>query len=272
MRKVSDQAIRKMIKVSHEVPLSLLEESRSFNDFDYALVHLFEEQPQYLQFYIDSVEMGRDVLLDNSIFELGDAFDDVTFAYWIDKLRPTRFVIPDVMHDCDGTLRNLYKWIIKYDNLPGKTIGVVQGTTYEELTKCYLEIANLCDEISINVAKKYYPIKDQSKSLEWNYMVGRQDLIQRWIDDGVINYSKPHHLLGCRLPQEFSYYKNMDFITSLDTSNPIVHGIEGIAYDEFGLQKKSSTLLANLIDIELSQRQRLDVYYNIQQFKNMMSR
>lgn len=33
--------------VSHEVPLSLLEKSRSFNDYDYALVHLFEIYPEF---------------------------------------------------------------------------------------------------------------------------------------------------------------------------------------------------------------------------------
>lgn len=38
--------------VSHEVPLSLLEKSRSFNDYDYALVHLLEIYPAYKQFYI----------------------------------------------------------------------------------------------------------------------------------------------------------------------------------------------------------------------------
>lgn len=42
--------------VSHEVPLSLLEKSRTFNDYDYALVHLFEIYPAYKQFYIDSLK------------------------------------------------------------------------------------------------------------------------------------------------------------------------------------------------------------------------
>ena len=57
------------IKTSHEVPLSMLEQSRAFNDYDYALVHLFEKYPKYYDFFKKSIEMGRDVLLDNSIFE-----------------------------------------------------------------------------------------------------------------------------------------------------------------------------------------------------------
>ena len=61
--------------VSHESPISFLDESRKYNDYDYALVHLFETHPEYYQFFKDSINLGRQVLLDNSIFELGESFD-----------------------------------------------------------------------------------------------------------------------------------------------------------------------------------------------------
>ena len=35
------------------------------------------------------------------------------------------------------------------------------------------------------------------------------------------------HLLGCNLPQEYLYYKDFPFIETIDTSNPIIHGLEG---------------------------------------------
>ena len=34
-----------LMKVSHGSPISILQESQKYNDFDYALVHLFEEFP-----------------------------------------------------------------------------------------------------------------------------------------------------------------------------------------------------------------------------------
>ena len=34
--------------ISHEVPKCLFEKSLDFNDYDYALVHLFDEDPEYL--------------------------------------------------------------------------------------------------------------------------------------------------------------------------------------------------------------------------------
>jgi len=56
--------------VSHESPISILDKSQSYNDYDYALVHLFETHPQYYDYFKNSVKLGREVLLDNSIFNL----------------------------------------------------------------------------------------------------------------------------------------------------------------------------------------------------------
>jgi hypothetical protein len=40
-----------MVKVSHETPLCLLEDSRLFNDYDYCLPHLLDEEPGYLEYF-----------------------------------------------------------------------------------------------------------------------------------------------------------------------------------------------------------------------------
>ena len=66
---------KRSMLISHEVPISILQESRKFNDYDYALVHLFETEPEYYDYFVDSLKQGRKVILDNSIFELGTAFD-----------------------------------------------------------------------------------------------------------------------------------------------------------------------------------------------------
>ena len=36
----------KSMLISHESPISMLEKSRDYNDYDYALVHLFEEDKE----------------------------------------------------------------------------------------------------------------------------------------------------------------------------------------------------------------------------------
>ena len=139
------------MKISHESPLCLLDRSRSYNDYDYALVHLFETEPTYLQFFKDSLAQGRTVLLDNSIFELGTAFNPGEYAYWIEELKPTEYIIPDVLESTLGTMDHALDWKEKYSDLPGKTIGVVQGKSYADLVQCYDYLDNVIgvDKIAI---------------------------------------------------------------------------------------------------------------------------
>ena len=55
------------MKVAHEAPIGLLETVRNNTDYDYALVHLFEKYPEYYQFFEDSLDKNRTVILDNSL-------------------------------------------------------------------------------------------------------------------------------------------------------------------------------------------------------------
>ena len=40
-----------MIKISHETPLCLLKDSLNFNDYDYCLPHLLDEEEGYEEFF-----------------------------------------------------------------------------------------------------------------------------------------------------------------------------------------------------------------------------
>ena len=260
-----------MIKISHEVPLCMLEESKSFNDYDYALVHLFEKHPKYLEFFKQSLKIGREVLLDNSIFELKKAFDEVEFANWIEELEPTRYIIPDVLDDCENTIDNIVSWNQKFKHLPGRSIGVVQGTNYEELTKCYQFIVKNCDEVAICFPHAHHQSEGLSKEAFEERMFNRQNLIRKWILEKVINHEVRHHLLGCLLPQEFKAYKDLDFIYSLDTSNPIIHGYKQVEYKDGSLVDKIDMKMAENMDIQPNGKQLDSIYYNIKQFRNNIS-
>ena len=99
--------------ISHECPKALFENSLDFNDYDYALVHLFDEDPEYLAFYKKCVKQGRHVLLDNSIFELGTAYDNDSFAKWVTELNPTEYIIPDALEDSGKTIEQAKQWMKK---------------------------------------------------------------------------------------------------------------------------------------------------------------
>jgi len=259
--------------ISHEIPKSLFNQSLEFNDYDYALVHLFDKDPDYLKFYKDCVANGRHVLLDNSIFELGEAYDNDSFAKWVEELKPTEYIVPDALEDINKTIDQMEKWNRNFGRLPGKRIGVVQGKTPEELADCYMYMDKHadCDKIAISFDYSVYEeiVPHENKYMSW--MLGRATMLANLLKSGVINTNKPHHLLGCGLPQEFALYRNYKWIESIDTSNPIVHGIKGIKYEYGGLQTKESIKLVDLLDVKLTNEQLYDVNHNINYFRNYVN-
>jgi len=272
--------------ISHETPVSLLPYSWGYNDYDYCLVHLLPENQKYKDFYFKSVEYGRRVLLDNSIFELGTSFDPEQFAYWVKELKPFEYVIPDVLEDTEGTCVSMDNFLSKYSDLPGRKIGVVQGKTYQELVDCYDHIAPKVDKIAISFDYSYYLehwstteievpsfVKQQEENKWLKYAVGRALLLDNLYNDDVLDIKKPHHLLGASVPWEFSLYSLNDlseYIETIDTSNPIVAGILGKKYEpEYGLSEKWSVKLVDFIDAELTEQQITDSFWNITQFKKL---
>jgi len=260
-----------MIKIAHESPKKIFDKVQRFTDYDYALVHLFEEDKEYLDLFTNAIAKGREVILDNSIFELEEAFDADKFAYWIKTIKPTWYIIPDALENAEKTMQQAADWSKKYKDINGKSIGVVQGQTYSEIRDCYRamnEIANV-DMIAISFDYSYYTesVPHSNKYVSW--MLGRVKLLGDLLRDGIINKNKPHHLLGCGLPQEFSFYKNSDYnwIYSLDTSNPVVHGLKGIEYKTDGLWSKESQKLFTMINSDVTDKQWQDVLVNIQKFR-----
>ena len=267
-----------MIKIAHESPVSYFDQVQQQTDYDYALVHLFEENEEYYSKFKFAVQKGREVLLDNSIFELGEAFDKDKYAVWIEKLQPKWYIIPDVLEGAEETVNNVKDW----QHLAGfNTIGVVQGKSYEEVVWCYQEIAPLVDKVAISFDYSFFTSLVFDNAYEevekgWittkyhSWTRGRQILIDKLVEDEVIDYGKPHHLLGCGLPQEFKHYTKYRFIDSLDTSNPVVAGYEGIRYNGLaGLEDKPAVKLFTLIDKVLTEKQQRDIDHNIKMFRMM---
>lgn len=260
------------MRISHEVPISLLEQSLAYNDYDYCLVHLLETHPVYKEHYIRArTRFERDVLLDNSIFELGTAFDPQKFAKYIEELRPSYYVIPDVLENAQETMQSFEKFVKDYPDLPGVKIGVVQGKTFNDVVECYKFMSDKADYIAISFDYSLYQhgFGIGRTKLE-RQCTGRVNLIRLLVNLGIWNTNKPHHLLGCSLAREFKEYDKFVDIYSCDTSNPIVAGIEGFTYSgTFGLNVKPKTKLVEYIDLKLNQDQWDRVNYNVKQFRVM---
>ena len=127
-----------MIKIAHEAPLDIFDEVQRFTDYDYALVHLLEENPRYRDTFERAIKKGREVILDNSIFELEEAFDADRFNYWVNELRPSWYIVPDALEEAYDTIAKMEDWNNKgLGYLGSGKIGVVQGKTYDEIVDCY---------------------------------------------------------------------------------------------------------------------------------------
>ena len=163
------------IKIAHEAPKSIFRTIQSLTDYDHCLVHLLEEDVEYLNLFREAKKEGREIILDNSIFELEEAFDAERFAYWIKELEPTWYIVPDALEDAVKTVSQMREWNKKYSDLPGKKIGVVQGKTYAEIRECYEymdKIANV-DMIAISFDYSYYreSVPHPNKYVSW--MLGK---------------------------------------------------------------------------------------------------
>jgi len=257
--------------VSHESPISILDKSVNYNDYDYALVHLFETHPDYYQFFKDSIAKGREVLLDNSIFELGESFDSDKFAKYAKELKPSYYIVPDVLEDGYATIKSFHDFVNKYPDLPGLKIGAVQGKTYDEIVDCYNYMSENADYIAISFDFSYYIVTGKGKTKLERWCDGRRRLIEQLKRDGVWNDQKPHHLLGCSLAKEFKNYIDDKSIRSVDTSNPVVAGIKELRYTgDLGLNEKPSIMLADLIDHKVTDTEWENIDYNVNSFKKII--
>ena len=262
-----------MIRRFHEAPKSIFHEVQKVTDGDYALVNLFAEDPEYYQLFVDAVAAGREVILDNGVFELGSAWDAAEFANWVEKLRPTYYIVPDVLEDAEATAESFFNFTNKYPDLPGKRIGVAQGSSYEEMVRCYNWIEPDCDMVAMSFDFSWFQHPDSASSRYTQAMVGRRMMLRRMVDEGVINTNKPHHLLGVMLPQEVRYYSHpgnrerFNWIYSIDTSNPVVHGLKGICYLEHGLDSKESQKLYTMINSAVDSQQMRNILHNIEVFR-----
>lgn len=262
-----------MIRRFHEAPKSIFKQVQQVTDGDYALVNLFAEDPEYYQLFVDALAAGREVILDNGVFELGSAWNAEEFAGWVRKLQPTYYIVPDVLENCDSTVASFFEFINKFPDLPGKRIGVAQGENYEKMVECYKAIEPHCDMVAMSFDFSWFQTSRAQCSRYIQAMSGRRTMLDMMLNDGVINRSKPHHLLGVMLPQEVRYYtypanvKYFDWIYSIDTSNPVVHGLKGIRYMSHGLDSKESQKLYTMINAEVNGEQLDAVLYNIEQFR-----
>jgi hypothetical protein len=257
------------MKISHELPLSLINNAYEWNDYDYCLPHLIDESTRYKLFFQKARVDKRFIIMDNGLFE-GVEHTTSDLLEKIHLIRPDIFIVPDAWNDSTITIRSAKHWIINYrrklSDIDVNLMAVCQGKTMGELITTYQTLIDLgYKHIAFNHSSIAYQESGYESSLK-NQMYGRMEFIRKLVESNTIRETYYHHLLGCSLPQEAMVYKDWKFIKSIDTSNPILVGAEGVRYTDSGITWKPKEKLAHYFEKDLSD-QLEDITFNIQKFR-----
>ena len=238
----------------------MLNQSYEINDYEYCLPHLLDKNETYKNHFYQAKKDGRYIVMDNSLHELGKTYSEDRLFHWVEKLEPNEFIVPDVWQNKTSTLVNAKRW--SKIELPEKTtkIAVVQAKSYSGAVECYsiLSWHHGYQKIAFSYGAQYYHDMFPHPNPLVGKMMGRIMTLSKMYKDNVIEKDHRIHLLGCALPQEFGYYADFPFIESIDTSNPIIHGLEGVKYKHLGLLTKSKTKID-----QINQPINTEVLYNI---------
>jgi esterase/lipase superfamily enzyme len=209
--------------------------------------------------------------MDNSLHELGHAYDSERLLYWINELKPDEFIVPDVWQDRQGSIKNAREWS-KIKLSEGVTkVAVVQAMNLMEAMACYQDYRDLgYQKIAFSYGADYYKTLSNHPNPHLAKALGRVELISRLYDCDIILNSHKVHLLGTACPFEFSLYKNMSFIESIDTSNPIMATIDGTRYNTLGMHSKPKSNMNDNVYMDLKDIDKELLYHNIESFKNLI--
>jgi hypothetical protein len=260
------------MKVSHELPIDLLHKSYEWNDYDYCLPHLIDKYEKYRLFFQKARLDKRFIIMDNGLFEgVTHTIDDLFDKIWM--IHPAIFIVPDAWNDSTTTLRNAKHWVLNHkSDLPVETnlMAVCQGESIGELISTYQTLVDLgYKHIAFNHSSIAYTNYYPNHKKIFGQMYGRIELIRRLMETDTVRTDVYHHLLGCSLPQEIIAYTKFDWIKSIDTSNPIIVGSEGVRYGDNGIEFKPTKKIEDLFEVNLEGKME-DIIFNVEKFKKYL--
>ena len=258
------------MKINHEVPRALLSLSEQFNNYDFALPHLLDKDAEYRQYFLDAKRKGRYLIMDNSLHELGHAYNTRRLLHWIDELKPNEFIVPDVWENMHQTCRSAKEW--KQYSYPSCTtlVAVIQANSYASAVECFFNLNSLgYKKLAFSYGANYYNDIIEHENKDLGKAMGRSEVIHKFYNRGIIKDNSRIHLLGCAVPQEFKFYKELNFIESIDTSNPVMAALEGIRYTENGLEIKPKANMNDHFDTLIGDINLELLKHNVKSFRKI---
>jgi len=253
------------MKISHELPLSLLKHGYELNDFDYCLPNFLKHQ-EYKEYFLQAKKDGRFIILDNGLFE-GFHYSNSELLELIDLIQPNIFIVPDEWNDSSTTLRNAKTWVNTYqkalkNEYYTNIMAVCQGKDLHELIICYQTLIDLGYKyIAFNHSSeayiKMYPEYDKLKAQKY----GRIEFIRKLAENNILNENVYHHLLGSSDWREFQVYKDFKYINSC--------GAIGVKLDPELPYDKPKAILEDIMEKNL-EGQKETIIFNVSLFRKLL--
>lgn len=288
------------MKISHEFPLEFYLQgvAESNTDYDYCLVHRYLDTPAYKEYMLKAKASGREIILDNSLYELGEAFDQDVYIEVAKELKPTYCILPDVFNKFTDNLDSQLAFYEKYKNIfleyDINPMAIPHGITVGEIVNAIKIIKTKLPEntkIAIPFGSEAFNnskgIKGFLSTTDISYPPLRQALnrnlfLSKYRD---ILCDRKIHLLGCKSLDEFGdWIDNAFFIDSIDTSLPVTMTFEGHTFSDSELVDIGTCkIIANmykptfLIDNHFNDKELFNntdfekLIYNIKYFKDTVN-
>lgn len=254
------------MKFSFESPKVLLEQSRNFNDFDYFLDIL--GSPEIEDFFVDSILHGREVFLDNSLYErkirdvefieqdYKDLINRLDRRIPEDKKHLLKVIIPDFYEDSKRCIKKVYEYLALYPQF--SLVAVVHGHNKQNFKDCFIEYTKILRDSDI--------IAVSAGDMCCN-VTPRSDILLEL--ESEISWKQKIHFLGLKSPFEVTQIRRVrHLVDSIDTSYPVISSIENSRV--FNVQDKPKTLIFDIFDrFERSEDFEKLLDQNVKEFKDM---
>lgn len=238
--------------ITHEFPLQFYLDGTAerLTDYDYCLAHRYLSNEEYRSYMKNQVSIGRIVYLDNSLYELGKAWNVEEYVDIIKDLNPSYYMLPDMFRDFEGNIESQVRFYNKYFDLNSKPIVIPHANSLSNpADNLMLSIHRLRKSINpyvmiaIPFADYSFENPDNSKGYFTEEDIPYIPLRQAYNRKLFLEYHCEEllcnqiHLLGCKSLAEFDLWSN-DFnkknIVSLDTSHPVAMSLEdkGLTYNK----------------------------------------
>lgn len=226
-----------MIKLAIIAPYAYMKDLCPLGHIELAFSHLMAEEGSiYSEYYYKARALGRQIILDNGVMEMGHADQSDALLDIATRLRPRFLTPPEILHDGTTTLnltRTFAERFIETGLYPQtELLGVAHGSSFQEWVRCFIGLREIASVGRIGIPYDLrFDVPGQQPSVTdspLEAMVARRVALCEWI--AANHPGQPVHLLGLAHPGELRIQCRHSFVVSNDSSISVVSALHGVRF------------------------------------------